>query len=124
MRQIITEHGGILQDPRIHDASGSRISLAYPGMKCYDPSKDLFDVKFITDCVHAGRLLKEQLKDYLITDKSVYKDYDPAKVLMGKITWDQLEKVLDDEVDGECKLLKVPPELDLSNRKVHCSVPS
>ena len=98
LRTLVTKHGGVLQDPGIRDDTGIRISLVDPGLVNQDPNKDLFDMKYVQDCVEAKMLLPN-LRDYRVGE-SVFQDYDPFKVLRGEVTWDKIQRIPIDREEG------------------------
>lgn len=92
IRMHIWKGGGKVEDPRtISDTTGQRITLFDPNALIRPKNKEIFDYKYILDCVREN-VLKENLIDYRINKKLVFEDYDPMDILLGNKKWNDLKK--------------------------------
>ena len=92
IRMHIWKGGGKVEDPNtISDTTGQRITLFDPNALIRPKNKEIFDYKYILDCVREN-VLKENLIDYRINKKLVFEDYDPMDILLGNKKWNDLKK--------------------------------
>ena len=104
IRMHIWKGGGKVEDPdKVEDTSGHRINLFDPNALIRPKDKEIFDYKYVLDCVR-DNTLKENLIEYRINKKLVYETYNPMEIMLGHKKWEDLIKrvsLLDHEAQEE-----------------------
>ena len=125
----IQDFGGVVLDSP--EGQERRIKLVDPNSrKIYAKEDgDIFSFKFVEECVAQGGL-PESLVPYRVNFKSIYEEYEPMDILLGKTKWSDLPKTFsarvrnDDNEDIELSdiedenVLKEVNEIPQSPRKV------
>ena len=98
--------GGTIEDKRKNDTTDSRIMLVDGESVMYKNRSeiDVFSVQYIEDCV-ANKKLLPNLKDYRVNSRSIFEDYEPTKVLMGKLKWSDINRKFSAELKSPRKLI-------------------
>ena len=125
----IQDFGGVVLDSP--EGQERRIKIVDPNSrKIYAKEDgDIFSFKFVEECVAQGGL-PESLVPYRVNFKSIYEEYEPMDILLGKTKWSDLPKTFsarvrnDDNEDIELSdiedenVLKEVNEIPQSPRKV------
>ena len=92
IRMHIWKGGGKVEDPaKVSDTTGHRITLFDPNAIIRPKNQEIFDYKYILDCVK-DNALKENIMEYRIHTKLIYKDYNPMDIILGHKRWEDLTK--------------------------------
>eukprot|EP00096_Caligus_rogercresseyi_P010835 TRINITY_DN4068_c0_g1_i1.p1 TRINITY_DN4068_c0_g1~~TRINITY_DN4068_c0_g1_i1.p1 ORF type:complete len:777 (-),score=275.09 TRINITY_DN4068_c0_g1_i1:182-2512(-) len=90
VRRLIEEGGGILEKARKFDSTSKRIRIHDRSMVALEKDTDIFCLSYIEDCVQEDNLLSNLSKYRL--GKSLFTNYDPFDILLGELTWKDIQK--------------------------------
>ena len=116
VEERIKAGGGKVEDHRKPDCCDCRIHLVDPKSRLL-PNKDdgdVFSINYVKDCVEAKKLL-ENLVDYRVNPRSIFENYDPMKMLMGRQKWCELSRKLSAKIRSPTKTLILEEDSDIDD---------
>jgi hypothetical protein len=124
LKNRVIVRGGVVEQVEMQDEDDTRIRLADPDLVGVGDERDVFDCKYVDDCIKRNALL-ENLRDYRRIEKSKFKEYNPFDVLCGKVTWSKLDKAEAEVDEGEpCSDLEDDGILDDGAKRTHSRMKS
>ena len=117
IRKYIWDGGGAIENSdEIKDHTGHRLELWDPEWDSSNVDNDIFDYRYILDCIKHNKLL-ENLKEYRINPISAFIDSDPIKIVCGLKKWTDYSRntFISDSSDPVLSDSEIPLELELSS---------